>query len=243
MRITPTRRDLLLCCLDRLPAPYCPILRSMAGRVGSPIRLAPSRQSVLVERPDPASARDPAPASTAPRSSLLTALLSGHQVMINGYALCPLPPSFAARNRGPLSGAPTAKSAAAAVRRAARDHNSNSINRPAERDWLAGRVGGGADRDDLVAGGGIERLPVRGHRDGGTGSDADRLAGGVGGGVDRDDRVRAASVAGDVGGLPVRGDRDFIGGGIRKGDADWLSGRIGGRIDGSDFGAGGPPVT
>src|SRR5262249_59905147 len=57
----------------------------------------------------------------------------------------------------------------------------------------------------------------------------------VGGRADRDDRARAPSVAGDVGGLPVRGDRDFIWGGIWKGDADWLAGRVGGRIDWSDL--------
>src|SRR5262249_57802160 len=95
------------------------------------------------------------------------------------------------------------------------------------------------DRDDLVAGGGVERLPVRGDRDGGIGSDADRLAGRVGGRADRDDRARAPSVAGDVGGLPVRGDRDFIWGGIWKDDADWLAGRVGGRIDGGDRVGGG----
>src|SRR5262245_62579997 len=115
---------------------------------------------------------------------------------------------LSARNRGPSGGAAAAKSAAAAARRAARDQNSNSISRPTERDWLAGRVGGGADRDDLVAGGGVERLPVRGDRDGGTGSDADGLAGRVGGRMDGEEGDGGPAVCGVVGGTLVSGGRE-----------------------------------
>ena len=41
-------------------------------------------------------------------------------------------------------------------------------------DGLAGSAGGGADRDDLVYGGGVEGLPVRGNRHGARGT-ADRI--------------------------------------------------------------------
>src|SRR6516165_8643267 len=73
-------------------------------------------------------------------------------------------------------------------------------------DGLAGGVGGGADWDDLVQGGGVEGLPVRGGRDVEGGSDADRLAGRVGSGADRRDRARGPFGVGGVEGLPVRGD-------------------------------------
>src|SRR5215813_1616591 len=72
-------------------------------------------------------------------------------------------------------------------------------------DGLAGDIGGGADRDDAVRGGGVESFPVGGDRDV-VSCDGDGLAGRAGGGADRDDVVRG----GGVEGLSVGGDRDVV---------------------------------
>src|SRR5215472_262863 len=98
----------------------------------------------------------------------------------------------------------------------------------AQPDRLAGGVGGGADRDDLVLGGGVDGLAVRGDSDGDGESDADWLAGRVGGGTDRDDRADGPFGVGDVGGLPVGGERNLL---RRDADADRLPSCVGGGAD------------
>src|SRR5215813_585466 len=93
-----------------------------------------------------------------------------------------------------------------------------------EPDWLAGPVGGGADRHHLVLRRGVEGLPVRGDRDHGANSDEDRLTECVGGRADRDDGADGA----DVGRPPVRIDRDE-GSGVCP-EADRLAGRVSGGV-------------
>src|SRR5262249_16992011 len=65
-----------------------------------------------------------------------------------------------------------------------------------EVDWLAGRIGGGADREDRgyapLEANDVSGLPVRGDRDSNWfHADADRLAGRIGGRIDGGDRARA----------------------------------------------------
>src|SRR5262249_47434414 len=92
-------------------------------------------------------------------------------------------------------------------------------------DELAGDIGGDADRDDAVPGGGVEGLPVGGDRDV-VSCDGDGPAGRVGGGgADRDDAVPG----GGVEGLPVGGDRDVV-----SCEGDGLGGRVSGGADRGD---------
>src|SRR5437773_12447281 len=74
--------------------------------------------------------------------------------------------------------------------RSGRDYDLAGIPAADGADGLAGGVGGGADRGDLVQGGAVDCLPVRGHRDFDGGTDVDRRAGRVGGGAGGGDGAR-----------------------------------------------------
>jgi hypothetical protein len=105
-----------------------------------------------------------------------------------------------------------------------RVHRDGAVDR-ADVDRPAGRVGGGADRGDRVAGSaGVDGLAVRGDQcEAAEAADADRPAGRVGGGADRDE---LAGEDLDVDGRSGRAVRGWPGtvtehpGGHRDGDGD-----------------------
>lgn len=101
-------------------------------------------------------------------------------------------------------------------------------------DWLAGRVGGRADRDDLAGeeSDDVDGFPVRVDRNakGPVAVDVDWPAGRVGGGADRDYPV----VATGVDGLAIRRDRHPA----RDAETERFADRVGDGADRDDRGAG-----
>src|SRR5215469_45386 len=103
-------------------------------------------------------------------------------------------------------------------------------------DHLARRVGGGVDRGQAGLAGGVGGLAVGGDRDtGGEEPKGDRLAGLAGGGLDWHHPDRAGPDDGgddDVGGFPVRRDRDLAGRTrCRVRNRDRFAGFAGGGVD------------